>query len=206
MTDYKLVPVEPIMRAIYALERFANDDLAGRNSAHELRELLAAAPDVQGEPVGLSRFIEMIEARASIRKSGMIDGIILLRDLKAMLAAAPSAPQPAEQQPAPDVARLIICDECHAKCADPYAGLFASHCPDEEPCIMCECISLRRQLAEQQPAPSVSGLVEALERFVEAWTDCQQQPVHAEEFEILTDICEDSLKALAAHHKQGGES
>lgn len=60
----------------------------------------------------------------------------------------------------------------------------------------------RQQREEQQPTPDVAALVEALERFVEAWTDCQQQPVHAEEFEILTDICEDSLKALAAHHKQ----
>src|SRR5690606_37077088 len=49
MSDYKLVPVESIKRAMYALERFANDTLAGRNSAHELRELLAAAPAVQGD-------------------------------------------------------------------------------------------------------------------------------------------------------------
>ena len=50
MSKHKLVPVEPIMRAIYALECFANDTLAGRNSAHELRELLDVAPAVQGEP------------------------------------------------------------------------------------------------------------------------------------------------------------
>lgn len=42
---------------------------------------------------------------------------------------------------------LLICDECHAKCSDPHTGLFASFDPDEEPCIMCECSSLRRQLA-----------------------------------------------------------
>lgn len=49
MSDYRLVPVESIKRAMYALERFANDTLAGRNSAHELRELLAAEPAVQRE-------------------------------------------------------------------------------------------------------------------------------------------------------------
>ena len=45
-----LVPVESIKRALVALERFANDSLAGRNSAYELQELLseryrAAKPD-----------------------------------------------------------------------------------------------------------------------------------------------------------------
>lgn len=46
MTDYKLVPVEQIERVIYALEKFANDTLLGRNLAHELRELLSASPTI----------------------------------------------------------------------------------------------------------------------------------------------------------------
>ncbi len=95
-----------------------------------------------------------------------------------------------------DVAGLLICDECHDKCADPYTGLFASHCPDEEPCIMCECSSLRRQLAEQQPV--VSALAEALECFVEWY----------EQVNLRNEPCfqfyDKSKKALAAHRK-GGE-
>lgn len=43
MTDYRLVPVEQIRRALHALEKFANDTLTGRNAADELRELLSAA-------------------------------------------------------------------------------------------------------------------------------------------------------------------
>lgn len=46
MTDYRLVPVEQIRRALYALEKFANDTLTGRNAADELRELLSAEPAV----------------------------------------------------------------------------------------------------------------------------------------------------------------
>lgn len=85
-----------------------------------------SAPAVQGEPVGLSRFIEMIEARASIRRSGMIDGITLLRDLRAMLAATPSAQQPAEQQP--DVT-LLLSLLSHARCntCDGSEGLYDNH-------------------------------------------------------------------------------
>lgn len=54
---------------------------------------------------------------------------------------------------------LIICDECHAKCSEPYTGLFASQRPDEEPCIMCECRSLRRQLASRVGVPEGWKLV-----------------------------------------------
>src|SRR5690554_4900142 len=46
MCDYKLVPVEMIKRAAVALERFAYDTFDGRNSAHELRELLTEAPAI----------------------------------------------------------------------------------------------------------------------------------------------------------------
>jgi len=41
MSGLVLVPVEAIKRAMVALERFANDSLAGRNSATELQELLS---------------------------------------------------------------------------------------------------------------------------------------------------------------------
>ena len=45
MTGHVRAPVEPISRAMVALERFANDTVAGRNSAHELRELLSAVKE-----------------------------------------------------------------------------------------------------------------------------------------------------------------
>ena len=89
MSDYKVVPAEPIRRAMDALERFANDTLAGRNSARELRELLAAAPAVKGEPV--SRDWDVQD--------------------KCPLSGCPAhyavTPQPAEKQPAPDVTQLV---------------------------------------------------------------------------------------------------
>lgn len=68
---------------------------------------------------------------------------------------------------------LIICDECHAKCSEPYTGLFDSQRPDEEPCIMCECRSLRMQLASRGgvPEPVVTDeMIEALQHIEETAT------------------------------------
>ena len=106
--------------------------------------------------------------------------------------------EPAYQQPAPDVAGLIICDECHAKCSEPYTGLFSSHCPDEEPCLMCECSSLRRQLASRSGVPvesDVKALVEALESLLR----------HAKKMGRTSALYEKARAALAAHRKQGGQ-
>lgn len=61
-------PVETIRRAIDALERFANDTLAGRNSAHELRELLAAAPAVQGDLMLHGFRVMHLVGRPGVRK------------------------------------------------------------------------------------------------------------------------------------------
>lgn len=121
-----------------------------------------------------------------------------------------------------DVSGLLICDECHDKCADPYTGLFASHCPDEEPCIMCECSSLRRQLAEQQQPDmdQLGGFLAWLDAFVavseqagiddheEAWT-WPAPPTDPGFFDSYPQLTAGDLRAvhaaLAAHRKQGGE-
>ncbi len=115
MTDYKLVPVELIERAAIALERFANDTLAGRNSAHELRELLAAASAVQGEPVAWMHDspgrVDVIHAEV---KKLLVDSHDTAGHLHRPLDKSEhytiplyATPQPAEQQPAPDVAGLV---------------------------------------------------------------------------------------------------
>src|SRR5690554_624829 len=100
MSDYKLVPVEQIRHAIYVLERFANDTLVGRNAAHELRELLAAAPAVQGEPVGFCEdtALSLAERTFSSEVDEQLaeDVIQYARRLHTLY----TAPQPAEQQPA----------------------------------------------------------------------------------------------------------
>jgi len=104
MSEYMLVPVETIRRAIVSLERFANDALAGRNSAYELRELLAAAPAVQGEPVG--------EVRLELGAPSIVYGKLYSEAAPTLVPGTLlyTAPQPTEHQQS-----TLDCDECGAE-------------------------------------------------------------------------------------------
>src|SRR5690606_39489671 len=113
MTDYKLVPVESIKRAMYALERFANDTLAGRNSAHELRELLAAAPAVQGDLVTEEVTLFECVSCNHLYQSHITRCDCMPEEQKFNRWLA--RPESAEQRPAPDVAGLVEALELAAK-------------------------------------------------------------------------------------------
>lgn len=171
------------------------------------------APAVQGEPVA------MVDADDDGMWADILPNVTV--KVGQILYAAP---QSAEQQPIrSDLARnaanhltnwleMDIC-ECEGR---HYCGynevkrtrdaLLDAAEQKSTACVGCEGAPVSGNspcaVCGQKSTPDVSALVEALERFIVAWTDCHQQPVHAEEFEILTDICEDSMKLLAAHRKQ----
>jgi len=110
MSDYKLVPVEPTPEMVESAESaymlFEDMELA-------LMMAVLAAPAVQGEPVGWQfykdgKWWHGNDCIKGHRKNTEEAGY-LTRDVYA-------APQPTEQQPAPDVAGLVealteLCDE-----------------------------------------------------------------------------------------------
>lgn len=98
MSDYKLVPFEPTPEMVSAAEDaympFGDMDLA-------LRMAILAAPAVQGEPVGWVNSDEL--------DNMLDDRTATLFPVRTGFHGKPlyAAPQPAVQQPAPDVARLV---------------------------------------------------------------------------------------------------
>lgn len=108
MTDYKLAPFPPTAEMVEAAEDaympFGDMELA-------IRMAILAAPAVQGEPVGEVRF-----------ELGAPSSIFAELYSKSLPVLAPgtklwAAPQPAEQQPAPDVAGLVEALEAIQKVA-----------------------------------------------------------------------------------------
>lgn len=151
------------------------------------------APAVQGEPV------------ATIHVDGSFVHV-------AWRIPAPSrcamdvytAPQPAEQQPQPESAThyrpstgvyyQVIDGKTYA-----WRDAKVGWMPSPRKGIPDDCVCLMS--SEQQPAPDVSGLVEALE-YVRYWLDrrCSVRGVATTGPLVKIDA------ALAAHRKQGGET
>ena len=102
MSDYKLVPIGPTPEMVEAAEDaympFGDMEMA-------LRMAVLAAPSVQGEPVGYVR-----PHHLKMLRYGKVCGITLEDKPDAhnrVTIPLYAAPQPAEQQPAPDVAVLV---------------------------------------------------------------------------------------------------
>src|SRR5690554_5798569 len=98
MSEYKLVPVEPADEMVGAAEDaympFGDMEMA-------IRMAVLAAPAVQGEPVGWVNSDEL--------DNMLDDRTATLFPVQTGFHGKPlyAAPQPAEQQPAPDVAGLV---------------------------------------------------------------------------------------------------
>jgi len=115
MSDYKLVPVRPTPEMCHAAEAALDDD---QSWPAIWEEILDVAPDVQGEPVGWHEGYRaaMKEAGRGVRElyvnHQFHEGARLLLDRcrqleQSFIKSAEAAPQPAEQQPAPDVEALV---------------------------------------------------------------------------------------------------
>ena len=109
MSKYKLVPVEPTPEMLEAGadwcgQGLGKDEAKGR-AATAYKYMLAAAPEVEQEPVGYvsPRLLDAL-------RSGKACGITMEGEPDAhngVTIPLYTAPQPAEQQPAPDVAALV---------------------------------------------------------------------------------------------------
>ena len=101
MTDYKLVPIDPAPEMVEAAEDaympFGDMEMA-------IRMALLAAPAVQGEPVGWQFYQDGKwwngDDRIKDHRKNTEEAGYPIREVYA-------APQPVEQQPAPDVAGLV---------------------------------------------------------------------------------------------------
>ena len=215
MTDYKLVSMELLRSWHERINTVAVETAFG--VADEMEAILESAPQpaVQGEPVGYCEdtTLSLAERTFSTEVGEHLaeDVIQYARRLHDLYAT----PQPTEHHPlSHDWDDQDKCRRCGDR--DWYAAVTCTPKQQTEPDAP-GLVEAMRQYRHNDGSGVVFGydlettqrvvaaLVEALERFIRAWTDCQQQPVHAEEFEILTDICEDSMKLLAAYHK-GEES
>lgn len=179
------------------MTRLQHDNIR-REAADEIDRLRArlAAPDVQGEPVAV-----MYEDGSLLSKADCGDSFDICCKVQTPLYATP---QPADQQPA-------ISDEIPARTTFGGPQIFTTvgqqpecgccgqtvKCDDD-----CDAVVLRK--ANQNPAPDVAGLEEALTEL------CDEIDKH----EIHDAISKTSISwfkrkargALAAHRKQGGEA
>ena len=116
MTDYKLVPLTPTPEMVEAAEDaympFGDMELA-------IRMALLAAPAVQGEAVAV-----MYEDGSLLSKADCGDNFEICCKVQTPLYAAP---QPAEQQPAPDVAGLV---EVLTMARETIASALRANAPD----------------------------------------------------------------------------
>lgn len=173
MSDYKLVPVEPTagMMAAGGIEMGARDE----DARTVWKAMIAAAPAVQGEPGVKWAPEEVANGNKGIRwvSDEGVHGRPTDHDCRVYLESNPNArgchcpectmlyaaPQPAAHQPYPEGIRE------GAPYDDPT---FESLCREHEiwgTPAAAQCAVFwegGKRAAEQQPAPDVAGLVEAL--------------------------------------------
>lgn len=116
MTDYKLVPQEIIERfPEINTKNYGHGDVCDLN-AWGAEIVLAASPDGQGEPVPAGWMLFPSNAWAFLAGEGELDGFSYGERpagrtafwwRKVVRELLDAAPQPEEQQPAPDVAGLV---------------------------------------------------------------------------------------------------
>lgn len=183
--DCKVVPVEPTtaMRAVWKRMR-------GYCWHDKYKAMLAAAPAVQGEPVGWQFY----------QHGEWCDGDDTIKDHKKTTKEAGfrvrdvyTAPQPAEQQPVP-----VFSDEDHVSMP---RGLIAAACSAVDKKRDAESVlsELRRYTLgdlSRQAEPDVSALVEALEELVDLMEDTRQGEYVPDSF-----TTQPARTALAAHRK-----
>jgi len=114
MTDYKLVPVFPTPEMLAAVDDEAEDKYVARGRAvSAYLAMLDAAPAVQGEPVVSAGWAAdaIRDAHLEGQRSATGRHHSLFRwnnsESHAVFLRLLSGSQPAEQQPAPDVAGLV---------------------------------------------------------------------------------------------------
>lgn len=201
MNEFKLVPLEPTEAMIDA----ARDHHEGEPylPVSLYKAMLAAAPAVQGEPV------------ATIHVDGSFVHVSWRIPAPSRCAMdVYTAPQPAEQQPDDDaVDRFAAAMKAklnkkrqegrggwQSMTAEQLSALLHEHVHKGDPLDVANLAMMLHQNGqriEQQPAPDVEGLVEALERIA-AWPDGGNQCGQAN-IKIF------AAEALAAYRK-GGEA
>lgn len=156
-----------------------------------------AAPAVQGESVGV------------IRESDVM-GIAPYADIWPWLEPGTklyTAPQPAEQQPAPDVARpAIFSDEEHV-CVP--RGLIAAACSAIDLGVTSSKLlaELRRYTVgdlSNKPAPDVSALVDALECALETMENVDGANDCSRGIDAVEEALAAHRRARSAYRKLGG--
>jgi|SRR5690554_4300304 len=180
MTDYKLVPTGPTPEWVANLKRIR----IGRMES-VIEDVLAAAPAVQGEPVAWQ--LRTPEGRSEYRPPQL-----------------PAAWQPAEHRPCPEGIRE------GAPYDDPA---FEALCREHEiwgtaAAALCAVFwEAGKRGVEQQPAPDVAALVEALERISKraSEVECRQTPCSPIQ-RLFVDIMQQADDALAAYRKQQEKS
>ena len=223
MSDYKLVPIDPAPEMVEAAEDaympFGDMELA-------IRMAVLAAPAVQGKPGALPAFAtKIIEKLQRFNECAQDDqdvdigrhwlDILTRMGLLNRVQRSPArweiaqqgedvlesyaAPQPAEQQPAPDVAQVrsynmgleaaaLECDRI-AKGHDTGSDFRAA--------FEFAADNIRELTHIGQPEPDVEALVEALGAMLAV------RVVEADASYGMA--CAKAEQALAAHRKQGGE-
>jgi len=168
-----------------------------------IRMARRAAPAVQGEPVAFryrtseSAMWNYVDWRGpdEVEKDNF--------EIQYLIAA----PQPAEQQPSADDSLTPVPDELFAAEFSAWWEQHGQFCRsgggEYERTFAFEAwrhlypklMKLQKVAAEQQPAPDVAGLVEALESLLR----------HAKKMGRTSALYDKARAALAAQRKQGGE-
>lgn len=192
MNEHIQVPLEAIKRAIFALEKFANDTLAGRNAVYELRELLEAVPQPAERPAvcGYAQALSICKRGMEDWKSKshnkrwwkMIDGTPIPNDLISCIAESFAA----EQQPA--ACRCVDCGGDQPEHDTHCAHMHNLHVPAPE-----------QQAAE-------FGFTELTEKVAEIELAALERVFYCNEVGFLPESVQQAVSyALAYFHKPGDE-